>query len=357
MEGRKGAERAAPRTASARRRSLHCLGMVKSTYSQRQKRREKKKADLLADLDQFSDGESDRDDGERPDRRGAASPPVADRGTDAAIAAAGDGTEEGDTGEDGDKVDGFAAALQGILRANIGDKKVAVLAKRKTARMKEIMKEREERNQRKQAAQQRRERKHAVMVIPDVSTNAKERVLKKIATKGVVALFNAISQYQREADGEAEKAEKERAEKEEREKAAKSRFMKLLKTGITGGGSSGDREGAEDGQPGWKALRSDYLMGANMKDWENEDLSDSDEDADEEAQARARIDAADGDEDDGEDGDDGDAGGDSDEDVFGDGADALTGDVAGDAADDGRPAARKRRRGKRGSGSAKKSRK
>lgn len=141
---------------------------------------------------------------------------------------------------------------------------------------------------------------------PDVSTAAHEHVLRKIATRGVLRLFNAIAQHQRQCRDDVDenlphKAQKEKAQK----KKAKSRdlFLKLLRgqeidlshaiTGAAaaskdeaegaaeGGGSSDDAKDSSDEdekssapapaptQPKWRVLQDDLLLGpSKLKDWD-----------------------------------------------------------------------------------------
>ena len=98
------------------------------------------------------------------------------------------------------------------------------------------------------------------LAVPDVLEKGYERSLTKVATKGVVALFNAISQHQKSAGGEQSK-----------EKAAdgKDTFMTLLRkqhqvAGVlpsTGKSSTEDAEASEGvaKKKGWDVLQDDYL--------------------------------------------------------------------------------------------------
>eukprot|EP00968_Pinguiococcus_pyrenoidosus_P024621 scaffold4873_cov208-Pinguiococcus_pyrenoidosus.AAC.1 len=203
--------------------------------------------------------------------------------------------------EDEEGADGFASALSKILSANIGDKKNPVLAKRRTKRMKEILKEQEEKKARRAAAQARRDKKSSALKVPDFSAAETERSLKKVATKGVVALFNAVAKYQH---GVAGAGEKEADDGSKMSDAAKARFMTLLKTGITGGGKTDKRQADEEAggaKPKWGALQKDYLMGAGMKDWDKDDEDDESPDDDDDDLQRKMGDWEDDDEDDPED--------------------------------------------------------
>ncbi|KAL7479763.1 hypothetical protein ACHAW6_005481 [Cyclotella cf. meneghiniana] len=158
-----------------------------------------------------------------------------------------------------------------------------------------------------------------------------ERTHRRIATRGVVALFNAISKH-RQAVAEEEKAKEEekarireegrasvRRKKEEEGKGGASRttkhgFLDMIKSAASaGGGAGGDSketsvgggtvdgakgrekgDGKREKSVGWSALKDDFMMNSKLKDWDKE-LSDDDEDDDEEEQneksapARKRV--------------------------------------------------------------------
>lgn len=120
------------------------------------------------------------------------------------------------------------------------------------------------------------------MVVPDITTGATlERQLRKIATRGVVALFNAISKHQKES--EKEEASKNAAAVAKKAKSgSKASFLELLKASTTGAAAAkGSGAGAgvdvaadaieekQEGSGGWGVLRDDYMMGAKAnKDWD-----------------------------------------------------------------------------------------
>ena len=108
--------------------------------------------------------------------------------------------EEDDEVEEGGN-DGFATVMSKILNQPI-QKKVPVLAKRKTTVMKEIETERENRDRLKKLRMKRKAERDRQIVLPSVLQNDYERQLKKVATRGVIALFNAIAQTKRELDGD-----------------------------------------------------------------------------------------------------------------------------------------------------------
>lgn len=81
------------------------------------------------------------------------------------------------------KADGLADMMAKILNQNTGNK-VPLLAKRKTAQMKEIEEDRKNVQQMKVARIERLEKQSKQMVVPDILTADYERQLKKLATRG-----------------------------------------------------------------------------------------------------------------------------------------------------------------------------
>ncbi|KAH7465478.1 uncharacterized protein KRP23_12018 [Phytophthora ramorum] len=87
---------------------------------------------------------------------------------------------------------GFGDAMSKILGQNVAADAQPILAKRTTARMREIQSDKQETKTARLSAAEKREREQKDMAVPDHSTAAQDRKLRMIATKGVVALFNAI---------------------------------------------------------------------------------------------------------------------------------------------------------------------
>ncbi|KDO19139.1 hypothetical protein SPRG_14971, partial [Saprolegnia parasitica CBS 223.65] len=119
-----------------------------------------------------------------------------------------DDMEENDMDEDEGAV-GFADAMSKVLGQNIDTEKAPILAKRITAQMREISKDKKETTESKISAKAKRLRDEKDMVIPSVATMAQDKALRTIATKGVVALFNAIAKHQHASAGTADTKSKE----------------------------------------------------------------------------------------------------------------------------------------------------
>ncbi|CAB1119531.1 unnamed protein product [Ectocarpus sp. CCAP 1310/34] len=228
------------------------------------------------------------------------------------------GADEGGGGRKGNSTPAVAAGGMGAVMARIIGQKLdtrvqaPVLAKRKTKTMKEMENASVKRAETRGKSAARRANMTQQFVIPDHTTTDYERQLKKIATRGVVALFNAISKRQNEGGASAGGAGggssgnnvAATAKATVVKGASRHAFLNMLKTGVkpTGGaaeaaagagvGSGGKRgggsagggggvvgEGHEDGGRSWSVLKEDYMMGAStMKNWD-QDSADSEIDA------------------------------------------------------------------------------
>lgn len=118
-------------------------------------------------------------------------------------------------------------------------------------------------------------------VKPDVVKDKEtERNLQRIATRGVVQLFNAVQKHQKNVD---EKVKEAGGSIRKRAKlissVSKKDFISVLR-GMDGSASEKNSAGknskakqteakSEEG-PGWTILRDDFMMGASMKDWDKE---------------------------------------------------------------------------------------
>lgn len=85
-----------------------------------------------------------------------------------------------------------------------------------------------------------------------------ERQLRKIATRGVVALFNAISKAKREAATEVS-AKKEAGIKKDVQVPTVETQLKGTKRGPPVGEAEGDTAGRR-----WAAVRDDYMVGSQL---------------------------------------------------------------------------------------------
>ncbi|EJK73195.1 hypothetical protein THAOC_05182 [Thalassiosira oceanica] len=139
--------------------------------------------------------------------------------------------------------------------------------------------------------------KNAVAIANEIES---ERTHRRIATRGVVALFNAISKHRAAVAAEAAAKEEEKRrlreegalirKKKEEEKAAVSTskfgFLDMIKksASTSKGESSSDKKADEQAisdakasTVGWNALKDDYMMGSKLKDWDKMSDDESDE--------------------------------------------------------------------------------
>jgi hypothetical protein len=122
--------------------------------------------------------------------------------------------DEGDVDEGDDEeleAVGFGDAMSKILQQNVAEDAAPILAKRTTARMREIQNEKNEIKKDRVGAAEKREKERKDNVVPSHATATKDRQLRKIATKGVVALFNAIAKHQHQTGKIPDKEDKKGA--------------------------------------------------------------------------------------------------------------------------------------------------
>ncbi|XP_059136735.1 RRP15-like protein [Peromyscus eremicus] len=174
---------------------------------------------------------------------------------------------------------GWADAMAKILNKKTPKSKPTILTKNKELE-KEKEKLKQERLEKRKQLDKKREWEMMCRVKPDVVNDKEaERNLQRIATRGVVQLFNAVQKHQRnvgekvkEAGGSIRKRAKLMST------VSKKDFISVLRgmDGTNENSSAGKNLKArqtevksEEG-PGWKILRDDFMMGASMKDWDKE---------------------------------------------------------------------------------------
>ncbi|KAG8189947.1 hypothetical protein JTE90_009086 [Oedothorax gibbosus] len=103
-------------------------------------------------------------------------------------------------------------------------------------------------------------------VKPDIRNKEKERELVKIATRGVVYLFNTVEKHQK-----SKKDPKSNPKKDKKLGAIKGNFMDILKDYAKKDKVELDpvvKKTKEEET--WSILKDDFMMGAGMKDWDKE---------------------------------------------------------------------------------------
>ena len=199
---------------------------------------------------------------------------------------------EGDDGEseldddDDDEYDGIKSSVAGAMASVLGkaveEEGAPILLKDRTTD-KRVLEEKEERRakrQRREEKREKRERGHEPK--PNVLVKDHERKLLKIATKGMVKLFNAVSKHQKEVSAVVDGAGPSHVQQEKAVSSLKKKdFVDMLKkapsTGPEGSGLIGDKK-VSDQQKGWGVLNDKYMMDSKQKDWDKEDNEDSEED-------------------------------------------------------------------------------
>ncbi|XP_012369181.1 RRP15-like protein [Octodon degus] len=175
---------------------------------------------------------------------------------------------------------GWADAMAKILSKKTPKSKPTILIKNK-----ELEKEKErlkqERLEKRKQLDKKREWEMACRAKPDVVQDRDaEKNLQRIATRGVVQLFNAVQKHQKNVD---EKVREAGGSVRKRAKlvssVSKRDFISVLRgmDATTNEKSSLEKKAkakqtavkSAEG-PGWSILRDDFMLGASMKDWDKE---------------------------------------------------------------------------------------
>uniref|UniRef100_A0AAZ3Q2B4 RRP15-like protein n=1 Tax=Oncorhynchus tshawytscha TaxID=74940 RepID=A0AAZ3Q2B4_ONCTS len=189
--------------------------------------------------------------------------------------------EEGEGNREVDDVDtnpnaGWAEAMAKILQKKTPESKPSILLKNKQLdKMKE--KEKKENLERKKQTDKKRAWEMMCREKPDlVKDRENERNRQRVATRGVVQLFNAVRKHQKTVDEKVKEAGgSERKKAKLLSSVSKKDFINVLR-GTEGGSEvvikterqTTGREAEE--KPAWSVLRDDFMMGASMKDWDKE---------------------------------------------------------------------------------------
>ena len=248
-----------------------------------------------------SDGEDESGDADNDDAEGSdddsdtepeadTEPEVSDNNGDSDE----DGDDEIGSGDDEDEEDeegnsGWADAMHKVLAmGKNSDKPVSVLSKAKKDNVKTksgdtVVGENGEQKIFEPLAVRKARKKEIDMigrVMPNVLERNAEKALSRIATKGVVQLFNAVRDHQKDMKVKLKEAGGSFRKQEKVYKSLdKGSFVEML----TGKKMSKSSEGpsskkakieVKDEEPSenstWSILRDDYMLGAKLKDWDKE---------------------------------------------------------------------------------------
>ncbi|CAM6102975.1 unnamed protein product [Calypogeia fissa] len=214
-----------------------------------------------AEDDEFSSGEEDEDEDEDDEEDGD---PASRE------------DEEEHSPQDGQGPTAFSRAFGKIMKKRVPESAITeisgpVLAERKQLLVKKFEEAEAETKAKISNKEEKRELREKGHVLPLTYTDAKEKALMKLATKGVVRLFNAVSKaqtVQADADISSSKAAKATL------KQSKAAFMTELRASKNEGKGSQANQNpgqvAKEAEPGWAALRTDFMLGNSKKfmDWD-----------------------------------------------------------------------------------------
>lgn len=145
---------------------------------------------------------------------------------------------------------------------------------------KSLAEDKQEQRKYKEAKKAKLKFENNALVIPDAATNAAlEKELLATATKGAVALFNAVSKAQKLGEEKASGKAKKKGPPVSRES-----FMDMMRAGVSKDGKpaddneasgsepSDDGDGREANKRGAKWLKNDFLTAGSrkLKDWDRE---------------------------------------------------------------------------------------
>ncbi|CAI9619920.1 unnamed protein product, partial [Staurois parvus] len=187
---------------------------------------------------------------------------------------------EDNTEPDGDPNKGWADSMAKILNKKVPDKTGTILVKSK-ALQKEKERERLEKSEKRKEIDKKRQWEMMCRVKPDVARDREvERNLQRIATRGVVQLFNAVRTHQGKVNDKLNEAGgSERKRSKLMSSVSKRDFIDVLR----GKESKSEQKDncplpfyflqnvakSEDTSE-WNILRDDFMMGASMKDWDKD---------------------------------------------------------------------------------------
>jgi hypothetical protein len=219
-----------------------------------------------------------------------------------AAAAAADNSDSDSEDEEHRAQGGMANAMARILGATtVAQNQSVVLSKTKTPLQKQALQARQAEQELKEKRRVNLDKNLAALHRPlSVATShalqgssalvqelEQERAHRRVATRGVVALFNAIAQHQRgeQKDDGTKKHSRTSSSKsgEPAQRLTKHGFLEMIKSKATASKSTtGDDDKVATKPAVWNALKDDFMMGDAKSKWRDEDdLSGEEPDEDE----------------------------------------------------------------------------
>jgi len=242
--------------------------------------------DIINDEEHDDNDVSDDDDDDEED--------LASEEDDEANTDSGDDADQSDADEDetpsNDSKDdnklqgmaGMADVISKILGKTLPQEKDVVLSKCKQSKKRktDIKEEFENKKTLREKKSDALELNH---VLPTRSNAQNEILLRKIATKGVVKLFNAVSAHQKKLTEKLDDAKTEARKSKAADRITKDSFLDMLTDSTKSKSSYVKNEAVkneETEKPAWAVLQDNFMMSSRMKDWDKEDGDDGNDAAD-----------------------------------------------------------------------------
>ncbi|XP_051576620.1 RRP15-like protein [Myxocyprinus asiaticus] len=179
----------------------------------------------------------------------------------------------GETEENTNPNAGWAEAMAKILGKKTPESKPSILLKNKELDKIKDMKKKE-RLEEKKLIDKKRAWENMCREKPDVVRDRdNERSLQRIATRGVVQLFNAVKKHQKSVDQKMKDVGgSERKKAKILSSVSKKDFIDVLRGANSPAIKKEKKETArmKVENPAWSVLRDDFMMSASMKDWDKE---------------------------------------------------------------------------------------
>jgi len=209
-----------------------------------------------------------------------------------------DSDDDGDDNEGNNEqgTSGLANVMAKILGKRVPENKPAILAKAKTDReiqwrKRQLQLEKDESGEEKKTKTaeneaefksdfeqsrdkqvKRKQWEEMCHAKPNILERETERKLQRIATRGVVQLFNAVRKQQKTVEDKLKEAGSSvRRQDNVLKSVSKGTFLDMLKGKNSGDTNISTDIKVESGDgSSWRVLRDDFMMGAKMKDWDQE---------------------------------------------------------------------------------------
>lgn len=196
------------------------------------------------------------------------------------------GDSEGDEPESKHGLEAMGDVISKILNKKVDSSSSIVLSKNKNMRKRnaELKEEIKSKKAKTELLNEQTEKNHNLPI--EKNDAPREARLRRIGTKGVVMLFNAVSAHQK-AKAEKMKTAKTESHRVKVEKSMKkSTFMdmlkidkkkstKLINKDTINDGNDMSEENEESTKTNWNVLKNDFMLGSSLKHWDSNVNEDS----------------------------------------------------------------------------------